>query len=76
VADVEGEELVGCWRDVVGIRVLASDLSFFVQRVGRDPVLLGVLAEQGFQILLMLGDAGDERIGIREGILHLLSWLA
>jgi hypothetical protein len=56
--------------------VLASDLSFFVQRVGRDPIRVSVLAEQGLDILLMLGDAGDERIGIREGILHFLSWLA
>jgi hypothetical protein len=34
------------------------------------------LAEQGLEILLMLGDASDKRIGIREGILHLLSRLA
>src|SRR5579863_5820353 len=55
VADVEDEEFVSSWRDVVRIRVLASDLSFFVQRISRDPVRVGVLAEQGFEILLMLG---------------------
>jgi hypothetical protein len=76
VADVEGEELVSCWRDVVRIRVLASDSSIFVQYIGRDPVRESVLAEQGFEILLMLSDAGHERIGIREGIAGLLSWLA
>jgi hypothetical protein len=48
---------------------------FLVQRIGRDPIRIGVLAEQGFEILLMLGDTVDERIGIRERILHLLSWL-
>jgi hypothetical protein len=34
------------------------------------------LAKQEFEILLMLGHTGNERIGIREGILHFLSWLA
>ena len=54
MADMEAEEFIGCRSKVIRARVLATDIPILVERIDGRLVRECVLAQEGFDPLLVL----------------------